>query len=830
MGDTPDRIDPAGIPTFTGSLEQLSGDHASLTGDASDFRDIGDTVHTRFQGLSSVYRAPEAEDLFATTTSVRDRSDEFADDLEAVGGALSEYYDEITPLVAELKQLKSDAEAFVESIKDDDEWTYDEDKVAENNRLVTEVSTAVGQFWEAERTAANKILGLFGGEKWVANDGSGADNMYGYSTADIHAAEETPWGKTVAEDHHWYEIGYHLKSFVWDGICVEGIWGTLTGLGTLVNPWDEDFADAWEGIGKLATGLAVLATPFSWVTLAVMPDGPAKDWMNEGLDATVEFGKELIAWDDWSENPAKAAGVLTFNVVTTVASFGSGTAVEGAGLTARGVSAVAKIGEVVDPMTYIGKTATAGLKGIGALTKELTDFGAWKGFESADGTVKLPDGTVLHPDGTLDFPDNTTQAGDKAPAEMSGNDLGVLDETAGKMDDELDTGAPAGPPADSPVPALVGTGDMEFAGPTRDAPDPDAVGGDIGQHLSGDTQFGHGTGPGRPPTDFVPDVPGYGSGPHVPGAGRPFGPAPGDGVPGHGLPEGPGGSPVSYGDDAGKPPGDPGPEHPGENGIPDRDGVPDVDGDGVPDGPSHPFEGGDSPFGPDTSSPPLPRPTPPGTDVPAPTKVGDLLREGLTPEQLRPELQRAVDGEFGANGLRVEVTEVTAMPNTVTWRAEIYLDGNKVGSMKRQFVQDRDFLFVKHEDLRIDPRLRGQGFGQEFSARMETWYKNSGVQEIRLEAGSTNGGYTWAKAGYNWADEGGARAILLDMWRSRKTMVPPPSPAELERMAELFRAAKTCDFNAPGFPTPGDIANISGGTDFGKRFLTGKAWRGVKIL
>ncbi|MEU0353643.1 hypothetical protein ABZ302_43685, partial [Streptomyces sp. NPDC006237] len=128
-------IQPEKIPQFTGNLEQLETDYADLKKDAGHVREAGGDIHSRFQGLSAFYHAPEAEQLFATTKPVKEKADAFADDLEKVSGALSSYATEIRPLVAKLKQLKADAAAFVSSVKDDDEWEYDEDKVDEHNKL-----------------------------------------------------------------------------------------------------------------------------------------------------------------------------------------------------------------------------------------------------------------------------------------------------------------------------------------------------------------------------------------------------------------------------------------------------------------------------------------------------------------------------------------------------------------------------------------------------------------------------------------------------------------------------------------------------------------------
>ncbi|MEU5367334.1 protein phosphatase, partial [Streptomyces sp. NPDC005925] len=174
-------LTPEKIPQFTGDLAQLEKDYAGLKKDAGNLRDAGADVHSRFQGLSAYYHAPEAERLFATTKPVKDRADGFADDLETVSSALSSYATEVQPLVAKLKQLKIDAAAFVESVKDDDEWEYDGDKVDEHNQLRDDVTATVAAFWAAERTCHNKITALWGGTQMVAGDGSDRKDQYGFS-------------------------------------------------------------------------------------------------------------------------------------------------------------------------------------------------------------------------------------------------------------------------------------------------------------------------------------------------------------------------------------------------------------------------------------------------------------------------------------------------------------------------------------------------------------------------------------------------------------------------------------------------------------------------
>ncbi|MFF5981699.1 ADP-ribosyltransferase [Streptomyces olindensis] len=403
-------IQPEKIPQFTGNLEQLETDYADLKKDAGHVRDAGGDIHSRFQGLSAFYHAPEAERLFATTKPVKEKADAFADDLEKVSGALSSYATEIRPLVAKLKQLKADAAAFVSSVKDDDEWEYDEDKVNEHNKLRDDITATVAAFWAAERTCHNKITALWGGTQMVAGDGSDKKNQYGFNAEDMKDAK-LPWGDPVEEKHHWYEVGHWVKSFVWDGLIVDGVWGTIKGLGTLVGfgGW-EAMGQAWKGLAQLATGLVITAIPGAQTWFWTASDKDMPSWLRDSRTAMKETGKALVAWDQWGKNPARAAGAVTFNVVTTVFTGGAGAAASGAGkagAVAKALSVAGKAGRVIDPMTYIAKGAGAGLSKIGDITKGLKGVGNIDIPTLPDGSVHLPDGHQLAPNGNLVGPNGT---------------------------------------------------------------------------------------------------------------------------------------------------------------------------------------------------------------------------------------------------------------------------------------------------------------------------------------------------------------------------------------------------------------------------------------
>ena len=397
-------IDPQEIPEFTGDLEQLEKDYGSLKKDAGNIRSTGADVHSQFQGLSAYYHAPEAETLFASTKPVSDRSDTFATDLETVSSALSGYATEIRPLVAKLKQLKTEATEFVASVKGDDDWEYDGDKVDKHNRIRDDITAAVAAFWAAERTCHNEITALWHGTQMIAGDGSDKKNQYGYNASDLKDAK-LPWGDPVEEKHHWYEVGHWVKSFVWDGLIVDGVWGTIKGLGTLVGfgGWDA-MGQAWKGLAQLATGLTLSMMPGAQLAFWALPDKALPSWFRESRNTMKQTGKALLAWDEWGKNPARAAGAVTFNVLTTVFTGGEGAAAAGAGkagAVAKAVSLAGKAGKIIDPMTYVMKGAGAGLSKVGDIAKNLKGVGKIDIPTLPDGSVHLPDGRLLEPNGNL---------------------------------------------------------------------------------------------------------------------------------------------------------------------------------------------------------------------------------------------------------------------------------------------------------------------------------------------------------------------------------------------------------------------------------------------
>ncbi|MFE7165935.1 hypothetical protein [Streptomyces sp. NPDC057616] len=403
-------INPSGIPQFTGDFAQLDKDVSGLRSEAIGIRNGGMDVHSRFQMLGAYYTAPEADDLFATTQPVMEKADTFATDLETVADALDTFSIEARPLAKRLEQLKTDALAFVGSVDGDDDWTEDEDKVHRNKELVDDVTATQLAFQEAERRAASKISTIVGGPKFVADHGSGFYDLntvkYGYDGGLLEGAKELPWGSVDEQSYEAWSLGWFghgAKSFVWDGIYHDGIEAGVSGLWTLVGGNGSDAAgDAWGGLKDVVTGIGLYtATPYdAAMDWAFGPDKESADEVR-AKKAAKEFGKSLVAWDQWQENPARAAGTTVFNVLT----FGVGplsvvSKTSEIGAVAKGAGVAAKLGEFMDPISVgvraTGKTVSA-LPRLSDLTSHLLPA-ARAGAADAHGVhsvIELEDGSKV---------------------------------------------------------------------------------------------------------------------------------------------------------------------------------------------------------------------------------------------------------------------------------------------------------------------------------------------------------------------------------------------------------------------------------------------------
>nr|BFD81635.1 hypothetical protein StreXyl84_10360 [Streptomyces sp. Xyl84] len=318
--------------------------------------------------------------------------------------------------------------------------------------------------------------------------------MYGFDAEDAAKADDTPWGKVDEREYtglaaawQWTKrnVGGAVKGFF-----VDGVWGTLKGLGHMVNVFDwNTFTKTWEGIGDVFGGVsAYVMTLYDWAMDKMFGPADHSD-TDRQKKALRDFGKSLIAYDEWGTNPSRAGGTVAFNVLTVGAGSllklgkaGSlaartgeaGEAASAAGRAAKVANAFGKTGRLVDPMTYVGKGAGFAKLKVGDMMAGLRELhsGAAEDFlhgadspkipethapvTISDKSVRYPDGSVLHEDGTMLSPEGKPHP-DPIPVESSAA------ERAARLSEPSHIASPPHTPvhADQPVPAHVGGDNAE---------------------------------------------------------------------------------------------------------------------------------------------------------------------------------------------------------------------------------------------------------------------------------------------------------------------------------------------------------------------------------
>ncbi|MFE2928172.1 hypothetical protein [Streptomyces goshikiensis] len=411
------------MPVFTGDLGVLDEKVKAISSGGAAVSTKASDVHTSFGGLQAFYQAPEADQLFATTKPVSDLGLKLSSDMCTIAGALGTYSRDAAPIIKKLEKLKAEAEAFREKADKEEKWAEDGDLIDENLERRNKIAEVWAQFQDVESAAHAKIVALVGGTPLKKDDGSHGEGMYGYDAEVLKASKSLPWGDAVEESIPGWQFWEHAWEFG-KGFFVDGVWGTLKGLGGLVGfqGWDT-FKQSWTGLAKLGTGLGIMMLPGGSLVMA-LPDDKLPSYLRESRTAMKQTGKALLAWDQWGSNPGRAAGAVTFNVITTIATGGTGGAVSGAGkagAVARALSLAGKTGRVVDPMTYIFKGAGAGITKAGDIMAALKNLGKIEvpsinldgAFALPEGAVKLPDGAIqlpkgtATPDGAVELPDGT---------------------------------------------------------------------------------------------------------------------------------------------------------------------------------------------------------------------------------------------------------------------------------------------------------------------------------------------------------------------------------------------------------------------------------------
>ncbi|MEU5256718.1 hypothetical protein AB0G75_34015, partial [Streptomyces longwoodensis] len=211
------------------------------------------------------------------------------------------------------------------------------------------------------------------------------------------------WGAPAEREYEGWDWLRHEAGQVWEGIWTDGVIGTIHGVGTLFGSDGSHAAgEAWKNLAKLGTASALTSATFGMWWL--VPEDEQPTWLRESREAHKGMVKGLVAWDTWQTNPARAAGAVTFNVLTILGTEGAGTAAR-TGAAARTLSVVGKVGRAIDPMTYAGKAGGFALGKVGETFRSLRNLQAGTTLdllERADAmrSPKVPDSAIPYVDDT----------------------------------------------------------------------------------------------------------------------------------------------------------------------------------------------------------------------------------------------------------------------------------------------------------------------------------------------------------------------------------------------------------------------------------------------
>jgi hypothetical protein len=287
------RVDVAGVAAGA----------VALSSEGPAYATSGATVHSTWQGLAGVYDAPEAATLFAATLPIQETAAVLGEEVLTVSTALAVFTAEVRKLQEEARALIAEAtalEAWAAEVTPDialagGDITYGFGQQSPEGDRLTEAAAAVmARFNQAEITCANKIRPLAGGVPLVANNGDDVltDNEYGL-TADQWI---DTWG------------GLSLNRTVGGGIAT-AFWGGVEGVVSLAT-FD---GDAWLGLWRATASSGLAYTGQLWINdyvdLPGLPVGAARQTL-------LDTGKGMLAWDEWSRNPANAFGQILFNFGT----------------------------------------------------------------------------------------------------------------------------------------------------------------------------------------------------------------------------------------------------------------------------------------------------------------------------------------------------------------------------------------------------------------------------------------------------------------------------------------------------------------------------------
>lgn len=213
----------------------------------------------------------------------------------------------------------------------------------------------------------------------------------------------------------------------------------------------------------------------------------------------------------------------------------------------------------------------------------------------------------------------------------------------------------------------------------------------------------------------------------------------------------------------------------------------------------------------------------------AATVPGDYLSQQTAAKLAKAtyEMSWARDGI----GFRTQVDEVTFSVGPVTSvRGGVYSAGERIGSFTRNFEIQSGQLVAEHALLELKEEFREHRLGTAFTQFSEAFYRTHGVKAITTYASSGhgyNGGFTWARAGFEIATVRSALELAAGLREVAQTV--PAVAVQAHALALRLEGPEA------NWPTPYEISelghfDLSADTWPGRDFLLAASWFGVKLL
>jgi GNAT superfamily N-acetyltransferase len=157
--------------------------------------------------------------------------------------------------------------------------------------------------------------------------------------------------------------------------------------------------------------------------------------------------------------------------------------------------------------------------------------------------------------------------------------------------------------------------------------------------------------------------------------------------------------------------------------------------------------------------------------------------------------------------------------------------GKCVGICRQKFYRDADGdLVAENDHLQLHEAAQRQGFATALYNELDDYYRRSGVDVIKVRAGSQAGGYLWALRDFDWDPDPGRLALSFGDVQDHLDELIFDSATHPDDQELLRQMRRRLDENDPGkgWPTPKELAELRGvDPKLGRTLMVGTNWYGI---